>query len=266
MNKKFEEAEKKERKELLENNSQKSAEKRIYPLVVEYNPKLPPIKSIITTNLNILYTNQEMKKLFPEDSLFPAFKRAKNLKNKLAPSIYGRNKVIPNDDNTTGSDERNCDLCRYVINAKQVKNKQTGETLRINHNLNCNSKNVIYLINDKICKKHSIGSALDMKKRFRNHKSHIKNHRETCNLVRHWWEVENHKSTHSGEMSQKSFSHELQKELELILVDKLTVNDNDSEKEILTKLHKLEGEWQVKMHTFHPYGLNIREEYSRETY
>ena len=48
------------------------------------------------------------------------------------------------------------------------------------------TRNVIYLINDNICKISSVGYTADnMKTRFANHKSHIKFNKRLCEVSKH---------------------------------------------------------------------------------
>ena len=62
----------------------------------------------------------------------------------------------------------------------------TSTRFIIRENIDCNSKSVIYVINDKICKVSSVGYTADnMKIRFTNHKSHIK-------FDKRFWKVSNH--------------------------------------------------------------------------
>ena len=50
----------------------------------------------------------------------------------------------------------------------------TGKSYKVNGSLNCNTKNVIYLITCKNCSEQYVGSAINFKERFRIHKNDIK--------------------------------------------------------------------------------------------
>ena len=61
----------------------------------------------------------------------------------------------------------------------------------LNTNIDCNSKDVIYLINDKVCKLSNVGCTTDsLKTRFSNHKSHIKFKKRTCEVSKHFSDCE----------------------------------------------------------------------------
>ena len=53
--------------------------------------------------------------------------------------------------------------------------------------IDCNSRNVIYISNDNVCKISSVGYTADnMKTRFTNHKSHIKYNKRLCEVLKHF--------------------------------------------------------------------------------
>ena len=74
------------RKDLLKQKARTS--KRLFPFVTAYNSNLPNINYIIRKHLHLLESNTKLKKLFPKNSIIPAYRRSKNLKEILAPSKY----------------------------------------------------------------------------------------------------------------------------------------------------------------------------------
>ena len=56
--------------------------------VTKYNPKLPKIDRIIKKHISILHSDDALKTLFPKDCFSTIYKRNKNLKELIAPSIY----------------------------------------------------------------------------------------------------------------------------------------------------------------------------------
>ena len=57
--------------------------------ITTYNPALPNINKIIHDNLSILYTDEDMKKLFPPNSIKTLYRRGKNLKE-----IFFKEKIL----------------------------------------------------------------------------------------------------------------------------------------------------------------------------
>ena len=70
--------------------------------------------------------------------------------------------------------------------------KVTGERYKIWQNINCESKNVIYLVECKKCRKQGVGSTEDFKPRISNYISHILMKRATCKSVRHFYVTPEH--------------------------------------------------------------------------
>ena len=62
--------------------------KKIFPLVLDYNPISPDIQSIIRKHVHILRSSPQITEIFPAKSVFPAYRRTKNLKEILAPSTF----------------------------------------------------------------------------------------------------------------------------------------------------------------------------------
>ena len=60
------------------------------PVAVTYNPLLPNIKTIIKKHLPVLYSSHEMLQIFPENTVNVAYRRNKNLKELISPSLFTR--------------------------------------------------------------------------------------------------------------------------------------------------------------------------------
>ena len=137
----------------------------------------------------------------------------------------------------------------------------TNSVFNINQKLDCDSKNVIYIINDLLCKLSSVGCTSDaMKVRFRNHKSHIKNKRRTCEVSCHFIDNE---STHVlDKSSNKMFNDTLKSQLEVVIIEQVNVsNINDNSKSRLKECKGREWYWMNQLKTLRQYGgMNIREE------
>ena len=54
-------------------------DKKVFPLVVDFNPILPDIQHIIRKHIHLLHSSPEIKEIFPSKSIFPAYRRTKNL-------------------------------------------------------------------------------------------------------------------------------------------------------------------------------------------
>ena len=84
--------------------------------------------------------------------------------------------------------EKQCILCKnYLLKTDKAYSHQTNTKYKIKDIIDCNSKNVTYIINDNVCKISSVGYTADnMKTRFTNHKSHIKYNKRLCEVLKHF--------------------------------------------------------------------------------
>ena len=263
----FEEVSKMDRLELLNNTLSKKSIKisrTVFPLVIEHNPKLPPINKILKSNLNILHTDDEMHKLFSSESIFWAAKRGKNLKEILVPSRYNKPGIAENLGCKVNECGKNCNLCSFLLHTEYITSFSTKEKFKIKCNVHCNSKNVIYCINDINCKLQNVGSTINMKKRFCSYKSHIKSGCKGCNLYIHWHDRninKPHLSTNPVPQKQNDFNTALKKEMQVVILEEVNgILSNDSDLEISRKLKQREVIWQTKLNSWVPYGLNVRDE------
>ena len=114
-----------------------------------------------------------------------------------------------------------CTLCdNFLLEGETVTSPRTNQTFKIKTKLTCKTKNVIYIIFDKICKTvFYIGYTCDcMQVRWRNHKSHIKKCIKSCELSKHF--AEHCSSTHKfNTTDQAIFTEELSKHLGVMIIE-----------------------------------------------
>ena len=60
----------------------------MFHLITQYNPMLPNIKTIFKKYLPVLHSNQEMLRIFPENTINVTYKRSKNLKELISQSLF----------------------------------------------------------------------------------------------------------------------------------------------------------------------------------
>ena len=274
----FGKAESKDRKSLYqvrkpdENLLQGNTKTRVIPLVADFNPGLPNIGRILNTHKHILKLDTELCKAINLDGIFASFRGANTIHDKL---VHSRLPLIVENQPSAEPEEleidpnhgcnrckNKCDLCKnYLKETKYVYSFHTNSVFKINHNLNCDSMNVIYIINDLKCKISSIGCTADsMKVRFRNHKSHIKYGYRNCEVSVHF--VDN-RVMHALDISScKSYTASLKDHIEVIMIEQVDVSKvaQDS-KSRLKECKRREWYWQNQLKTLRQYGgMNIREE------
>ena len=165
--------------------------KKVFPLVLDYNPILPDIQSIIRKHVHLLRSSPQITESFPAKSVFPAYRRTKNLKEILAPSKFRPSSAANQTVNKGGCfkcEKNRCDLCKnFLLQTSKFQSSATGRHYPIRQKLSCSSKNVIYLATCCKCNLQYVGStSTEFKIRFRNHKSNMLNNRRTCELAVHY--------------------------------------------------------------------------------
>jgi len=107
----------KDRSELLKKRIK--PDKKVIPLVLDYNPILPDIQKIIKKHAYLLLSSPELIGIFPPKSIFPAYRRTKNLKELLAPPKLSSNTVAnQNSEDAKGCfkcNKKRCDLCEHYL-------------------------------------------------------------------------------------------------------------------------------------------------------
>ena len=111
-----------------------------------------------------------MLKIFPSNAINVTYKRGKNLRELIWPSLFPR---VHNQHSEKC--QKRCDICtNFLVASTEFTCFATKRKYKVKGILKCTSKNVIYLISCKCCGKQYIGSAISFKERFRIHKSGIK--------------------------------------------------------------------------------------------
>ena len=125
-----------------------------------------------------------MRNCFPEGSLLVSHKKAPNLRKILVDQRYNDRKK---DSNSNGAIEiieekgiflcnKKCQMCqnKHLIPGKHFRCTVTKKHYTIKQHLDCNVRNVIYLITCNTCQKQYVGSIINFKSRFTLYKSDIK--------------------------------------------------------------------------------------------
>ena len=161
VDKQFDKAFKIPRPELL--NKKVKAVKKVFPPVLDYNPILPDIQNIIRKHFHLLRSSSQITYIFPAKSVFPAYRRTKNLKKVLAPSKFRPNSAANQMVNTGGCfkcNKNRCDLYKnFLIHDSKFRSSATGRQYPIRQKLSCSSRNVIYLATCCKCDLQYVGSA-----------------------------------------------------------------------------------------------------------
>ena len=133
---------------------------------------------------NIVHSDEVLKKPFPNNKFSLIYKRNKNLKEMVAPSLYPKPSI---KSNRTIVSCKKGDICKnFLIADSTFRWTVTGKTYFIKGNMSCDSCNVIYWITFSSCREQYVGSAISFKQRFRIHKSDTKSNKDRCGIARHF--------------------------------------------------------------------------------
>ena len=281
----FEKAEKLDRSSLYAVREDKE-NKLCLPLVVDTNPALPNMTKIINQYKYILNLDSKLSKVIPSSSIFVSHRSAKTLKDLLISSKIPNNpnnssSIVPNNTNNiadpnnmmisnSSSDSKStdsngikscnkCYLCRnYLQVCDHFTSFHTEQMFKHKSMLGCDTECIIYMCE---CISHKVSytgyTITNMKTRFSNNKSHIKNKNASCEFVKHFITTE-HKDIDFS--SRKNYDQSLSKHIRIIILEKVDVDIGASREQKEAKCEEREGYWQTQLKTLQTYGgLNVRD-------
>ena len=127
----------------------------------------------------MLYSSDRCRNVFKNLPLV-AYRRCKNISDILVRAQLTNSTDTSNSRPTPGSfrcNNRNCTTCPYIEHGRnQYTFHSTGETHHIKSHITCETFNVIYLIQCRLCNLQYIGETkLRLKDRFNEHRRPILN-------------------------------------------------------------------------------------------
>ena len=138
--------------------------------VVPYHPSLPSVPKIVNKHFRSMTINPHMKSIFPHPPLI-AYKRPPNLRDMLikakVPPPQGRPKRIKAGMHRCNAP---CSICPFVKQQKIIKAKHSNAVVELSHHYDCNTTNIVYMIECKKCGDQYIGQTMNsLKDRFLDH-------------------------------------------------------------------------------------------------
>ena len=223
------------RAELLNSQRKKENEDKLV-LNITYHPSLAKLKVMMTRIHLLLTPDNEHNNVFRDVPII-GFRRAKSLKDILVrakvPQIKNKGWCVPCKGPI-------CEICKHIVPTRNFTSSTTKRTYEIRpENLNCRSKNVVYLISCKTCHKQYNGSSKEFRARFNNNRCAHRNFCENMKVKRELFHAHFANGAQSGES-----------DWEVRLIDQ-----SDSTED----LRKRESFSQHELDTFQPNGLNERE-------
>ena len=222
------------REELFLSNNKKTS--CGVPLILTFSPILKEVSKTLREYLPLLYTDRRVKEVFTP-APFVSFRNGFSLKNHL---VRAKVKPLERKRGSTGCKNVSCLTCNNLSETLVFCSNVTNEIFKINHQLDCNSQNIVYLLSCKVCGIQYVGqTSTRFRLRWNNYKSEAR--RFT-----------------SGKDVQQKFLHEhfagenhndFESDCMITIIDKSDPQDPT----------RRERYWIHRLKTLMPLGLNIEE-------
>ena len=234
--------------------------KRNYPLVCDFNPSLPPVGKFIHKYKYILKLDEELCKVIDPDKIFVSYRGNKTIKDLLVPSKLKASTNDHHNDQTSASNipkfgcfkcGKTCKLCNdFLDSPSMITSFHTDQEFPFKHKLNCKVPNLIYKIDDLQCNKTSIGSSVEITRRWRNHKSHIRKSVKSCEIASHFSSM--HSLDKEGPID--IFDDQLKKVLRVTLIDHVDMEGVTCDQTRTRLLKEREEFWQHQLKSLETHG------------
>ena len=212
-------------------------------LVTKHHPALPNVTQLIDKFYPIISNCPVSTVILPRKSLISASRKLPTLSTILTSNPF----YSPNAPSSSRGFHKtrgcSCCVCKEGYFTPVIFSPhQPDRGFSLPKPVNCQSINTVYVISCP-CGLQYVGRTSDPVPRWRNHKSHIRCARKTCNLASHC--ILQHKDMALD--TTANIQHSL----------KFTILESSSSPEILVEL---EESWRNRLQTWAPLGLNIRED------
>ena len=148
------------------------------------------------TRIHLLTTDNEHNKVFRGVPIIIIYK-GKSLKDILA-----RAKIlqIKNKGWCGPCNGPRCEICKHIVPTRNFISFNTKRRYEIRpENLNCKSKNVVYLKSYKTCYKQCSGSSEEFRARFNDYRCAHRNYRKNMKIKQESFHAHFADGVHSGE-------------------------------------------------------------------
>lgn len=234
----------KDRDEILNINNKPCFRDSRLNLVLRYHPALSKnVHAILKKHQTLLQLNEEHKKVFDEIPRV-TYRRCRNLKDSLVRATLPRK--VPDSAGSKCCGKTKCKVGGNLLDtttfSNTFKNPKAPKFDIREGPLTCDTGNIVYLMQCKICNIPYIGSSKPaFRFRFNNYKSQNRKFMQTGSVTS---QIEFH--SHFNQPGHNSFLEDAT----FTIIDAAPNNEQTLKKESF---------WQYKLDTFEPKGLNIRD-------
>ena len=158
-------------------------QKNVITFVHEHNPTHPNIFKEIKNSMSMLQGSTRMKDIVQNTSFISSKKQPKNLKHLLTRAAFDRSIGVVSKCES----RHHCGCCDYIITGSSFFFHRANKTFNIKTDMNCGTKNLLYVLVCKGCDEYYIGqTGLELRNRLASHKSQIKHYQNSmCPVSEH---------------------------------------------------------------------------------
>lgn len=129
---------------------------KLVPFISTHNPHNREIFGMLKNNLDILGTDETMKKVIDETKIIKCKRQPPNLKRLLVKSEFNENSTPPS---VSKCNEQRCGLCSFIIEGSTLV--LDDKTFHVKVSMNCAVRNVLYVLVCNGCRQFYIGQTGD---------------------------------------------------------------------------------------------------------
>ncbi|XP_075438932.1 uncharacterized protein LOC142481350 [Ascaphus truei] len=234
-----------ERIEILKTNPPKPKEEFSIAFLTQFSQDAGSIQQILNKHWHLLLGDPTLKEYLPEKPKV-IYKRADNIKRKLAPSLFRmENRTTGQDSNwlQTAKGFHRCNTCKACKQGSKEKiqfsSNTTGEQFKTGSFINCKSEFVVYLLNCPCGLQYVGRTSRPLRVRILEHLGNIRRKLMTHSVSKHF--ALHHQGDPSG--------------LEFRGIEVVPPHWRGGDR--LTSLSRKETFWIYKLKSLVPTGLNV---------
>jgi len=136
-----------------------------------HNPNNPNMESLVQSSIGILQSSQKMENTLKKKRIIFAKRQPPSLKGLLCRAAFSSNQ----QNSVVSKCGKNCETCKLINEGSSILITSTNKSFYVKYNMNCNTRNVLYIITCGGCNKQYIGeTGNELKTRMTVHRQQIR--------------------------------------------------------------------------------------------
>ena len=222
----------------------KAATAEAFICITRYHPTCSPIAEILKNNWEILARNKSTAWIF--DSGYKiAYRRPKNLRDLLVRARIKTDDEVSEQEPIRFGNCNNprCRYCPKIVRHGRITNTAGKKYFWTYTNVNCNSNNLVYCLECKVCRIKYVGQTKNtIKQRFQQH-FYLISKKSQAHYVSKHFNGADHNGIQDVSIYVLGFIH-----------------DTPGTEKARSRRLEIEGLWQNRLNTLRPHGLNTMDE------